>query len=229
MSIKSPPEIECIRRAAQITSRAMSAAIETVRDGATDNDVAATAYAAMIGAGSEYSAYPVIVTTGTRSSIPHSTFRREPIRAGDPVFIEIAAVINRYHAPMMRTAVLGEASPHLRELIDAASASVDALIAGIRPGRRVADVAAEAQRCLDQLDERVVWHGFFGYSVGLGFPPEWSDCPSLVIRLDSSDVLKPGMVFHASTSLRDVGVCGATRCETVLVTEGGSEVLTRDG
>ncbi len=226
MSIKSPAEIDCVRRAARISSGAMSAAIGAIRDGATDNDVAAAAYSAMIGAGSEYSAYPVIVTTGARSSIPHSTFHRTPIRRGDAVFVELAAVINRYHAPIMRTASLGEPTPRLRQLTGAAVASVEQLIAEIRPGRIVADVAGAAQTRLASLAPDVVWHGFFGYSVGVGFPPEWSDCPSLVIRLEGEDVLLPGMIFHVSTSLRDVGVCGATCCETVLVTESGCEVLT---
>jgi Xaa-Pro dipeptidase len=227
MAIKSPPEIACIRRAAGITSDGMAAAIDAVRDGATDNDVAAAAYGAMIGAGSEYSSYPVIVTTGARSGIPHSTFRRTPINRGDAVFIELAAVINRYHAPMMRTAVLGEPPPRLRQLTGAAVACVNRLIEEIRPGRAVADVASAAQERLASLAPDVVWHGYYGYSVGLGFPPEWSDCSSLVIRLDGKDVLRAGMVFHVSTSLRDVGVCGATCCETIFVTDAGCEVLTR--
>ncbi len=226
MSIKSAVEIQCVRKAAGITSQAMRAAIETIREGATDNDVAAAAYAAMIGGGSEYSALPVIVTTGARSGIPHSTFRRVPICRGDMVFIEIAAAINRYHAPMMRTAVLNEPAPQVEGLMRAAVSSVNTMIETIRPGVTAHMVAAAAQRCLQGLPSEIVWHGYYGYSVGLGFPPEWSDCPSLLIRLGHHDVLQPGMVFHCSTSLRDVGVRGVTCCETILVTEEGCEVLT---
>ncbi len=228
MAIKSPVEVECVRRAARMTVQGMDAAVEALRDGATDNDLAAAAFDTMTRAGSEYSAYPVIVTTGSRSGIPHSTYRRTPIARGDAVFLEFAGVVNRYHAPMMRTAVLGPAPAELRALAEAATNSVEAMLAALRPGRPVVEVAAAGQAQLRGLDPKIVWHGYFGYSVGIGFPPEWSDCPELLIRLDAppDEVLKPGMVFHLSTSLREIGVRGATCCETVLITESGCEVLT---
>jgi len=229
MSIKSPAEIECVRRAGRITVKGMEAAVDTLRgEGVTDNDVAAAAFDVMTRAGGEYSAYPIIVTTGKRSGVPHSTYHRAAIHPGDPVFLEFAGVVNRYHTPMMRVAVIGEADPKLRALADAATASVEAMLAEIRPNRRIVEVAAAGQAQLASLDPAVVWHGYFGYSVGIGFPPEWSDCPYLLIRLDAprDTTLKPGMVFHLSTSLREIGVRGATCCETVLVTESGCEVLT---
>ena len=44
--------------------------------------------------------------------------------------------------------------------------------------------------------------------------------------LESKDILRPGMVFHVSTSLREVGKYGTAFSETVAVTETGHEVLT---
>ncbi|MCE9590255.1 MAG: Xaa-Pro peptidase family protein [Planctomycetes bacterium] len=226
MAIKSAPEIEYLREAGRITRGAMMKMIDAVKPGATDNDIAAVGYGALVGGGAEYSSYPVIVTTGRRSGVPHSTFHRVPIGKGDPVFIEIAAAVQRYHTPMMRTAVLGEPAPLEHELAGAAIASVEAMIRNIRPGAVAGDVAAQSARELASIPDRIVWHGIYGYSVGLGFPPEWSDHPGLLIRAGASDELRPGMVFHCSTSLRDAGVCGATCSETILVTENGCEVLT---
>ncbi|MCX5658525.1 MAG: Xaa-Pro peptidase family protein [Planctomycetota bacterium] len=227
MAIKSAPEIAHLREAGRITGEAMAAAVGAIRAGATDNDVAAAAYHALVAGGSEYSSYPVIVTTGHRSGVPHSTFRRHPIRAGDPVFMEIAACVARYQTPMMRTAALGEPTRQLRDMARAAIDSVEAMIANIRRGATADHVAELSSRCLDPLPYKLVWHGYYGYSVGLGFPPEWSDCPWLLIKRGNPELLRPGMVFHCSTSLRDVGLCGATCSETILVTETGCEVLTR--
>lgn len=226
MAIKSAPEIAYLRQAGAITSDAMRAALIAITPGATDNDIAAAASHALLAGGSEYSSYPVIVTTGRRSSIPHSTFHRTPVEPGDGVFIEIAAAIERYQTPMMRVAPLGEPSALLRTLTEAAVASVATLKQTIRPGIPASEPADAAAQCLRDLDPRIVWHGLYGYSVGLGFPPEWSDCPSLLIRQGDPQPIEAGMVFHCSTSLRDVGLCGATRSETILVTEAGCESLT---
>jgi Xaa-Pro dipeptidase len=226
MSIKSAPEVAYLREAGRMTGGAMGAAMGAIRSGARDNDIAATAAQALYAAGSEYSSYPVIVTTGARSGVPHTTFKRIQIKEGDPVFVEIAGCMRRYQTPMMRVGALGGASGKLKEMARAAVGSVEAMIQNIRPGAVMDEVAQKSAKALEGLKYDVVWHGFYGYSVGLGFVPEWSDCPGLLIRRGAMGVLEPGMVFHASTSLRDIGVCGATCSETILVTDGGCEVLT---
>ena len=227
MAIKSLPEIKYLRRAAAITGTAMGAAVEAVKKGVTDNDVAAAASCALFASGSEYTSYPIVVTAAMRSSIPHSTFRRTVINPGDPVFMELGATVHRYSAPLMRTAILGSPTTRARQMFEACAASVETVLANLRSGIEARHVAAKAQRCVDALSGTVVWHGFYGYSVGLGFPPTWADSRGLVISLNSDAVLRAGMVFHVSTSLRDVGVCGITCSETVLITENGCEVLTR--
>jgi Xaa-Pro dipeptidase len=226
MSIKSEAEVEYLRQAGRMTGIAMAAAMGAIKEGVRDNDVAAAAAASLYREGSEYSSYPVIVTTGARSGVPHTTFKRMPILQGDPVFVEIAGCVRRYQTPMMRVGVLGEASQKVKEMARAAAGSVEAMVQNIRPGAVMDEVAARSAKALESLPYKVVWHGFYGYSVGLGFVPEWSDCPGLLIRRGAMQVLEPGMVFHASTSLRDIGVCGATCSETILVTESGCEVLT---
>ena len=85
----------------------MQAALDAVREGVTDNTLAAVAAERLFRAGSEYCCYQPIVTVGRRSGVPHSTFHRVAMRRGDPVFLEIGACVNRYSSPLMRTAVVG--------------------------------------------------------------------------------------------------------------------------
>ncbi|MEA2582058.1 MAG: Xaa-Pro dipeptidase, partial [Thermomicrobiales bacterium] len=66
---------------------------------------------------------------------------------------------------------------------------------------------------------------YYAYSLGIGFPIDWNDCP-VVIKHGESFVLEPGMVFHCTTSLRDTAKYGTAFSETVLITDSGAEVLT---
>lgn len=225
MRVKSPAEIAVIRQAAGITSRGMIAALDRVRSGATDNDVAAAAYLRLMEDGSEYMAVTPIVTVGARSSIPHSTHRRVRIGAGESVLVEVGACVHRYSTPCMRT-VLTTPVPDLpRAMAEGCRASVTEVIRRMRPGAIGDEVAAHADRVIHEFSSRYVWHGIYGYSVGIGFPPDWNDTSAMVMR-GSDLVLEPGMVFHVSTSLRKVGTCGVAFSETVLVTETGAEALT---
>jgi Xaa-Pro dipeptidase len=223
---KSPAELAVVRQSAELTSRGMIAALERVRSGATDNDVAAAAYQALIGGGSEYMAIDPIVTVGARSSIPHSTHRRVPIGKGESTLIEVGACVHRYSTATMRTAVTKPLPDLPKQMYEACRASVDEVVRHTKPGAVSDEVAAKADAVVASFASQYIWHGYYGYSLGLGFPPDWNDTSALIIR-GSDLILKPGMVFHVSTSLRKVGVCGVAFSETMLVTETGAEVLTK--
>lgn len=225
-AIKSPAEIAHHRTAARISSAAMQAAIAAVREGATDNDIAAVAAERMLRAGSEYFCYQPIVTVGRRSGVPHSTFRRVTIRRGDPVFMEFGACIHRYSSPLMRTAVVGPPTDQMNRMFGMCLRSVNTSIEQLRPGVTAGDVAARAAKALGSLPRGWVWHGIHAYSIGLGFPPEWGDCDDIEVSRGGKAELRPGMVFHCSTSIRDPLQLGMTCSETVLITEKGCEVLT---
>ena len=225
-AIKSPSEIAVLRRSAALTSRGMIAACRAVHSRRSDQDVAAAAYDALIRGGSEYMALDPIVTVGHRSSIPHSTHRRVGIGRGAPVLIEVGACVHRYSTACMRAAMTRPVSAEMRRLYEACRESVDTVVEQMRPGANGDAIARRADRVMAPWVRDYVWHGIYGYSLGLGFPPDWNDCPA-VIQRGVDLVLRAGMVFHVNTSLRHVGVGGVAFSETVLVTPTGAETLTR--
>lgn len=203
----------------------MQAAIDVAAEGKTDNDVARAAYEVIIGGGSEYMCLDPIVTVGERSGIPHTTHRRVRIKRGDSILMEIGACIRRYSAPTMRAVVIGPPSDSMRRASDAAKACVNTVIEHMKPGNTARDIAAKGKEQLASLPSHIAWHGCYAYSIGLGFPPKWDDCPVAVEEGDPT-ILQPGMVFHTSCSLRDVGKFGLTFGDTVVITASGCEVLT---
>ncbi|MEO7135027.1 MAG: M24 family metallopeptidase, partial [Vicinamibacterales bacterium] len=109
---------------------------------------------------------------------------------------------------------------------DACRTSVETLIAEIQAGVSAGDVARRAGAAMRAIEPDLLWHGYYGGSTGLSFSPTYSDGGAVEITERSDEPLVAGMTFHASTSLRDVGVFGVTCSETVAVTETGCEVLT---
>ncbi len=69
--IKSPEEIDCMRRAAAITVAGIEGSMAAIRPGATDNDVCRAGFDAMVGAGSDFLSIQPIVTTGRRTGGGH--------------------------------------------------------------------------------------------------------------------------------------------------------------
>ena len=223
--VKSTAEIEYLKKAAKCTQAAINASLAAVKPGVLDSDVAKVGYEAMIGAGSEFMSVQPIVTSGERTSYTHATYRRVPIEVGDTVFLEYGGCYQRYTAPMMRTAVVGEPSDDVRRVAEAVKATVSRIIETARPGRTHHEVAMEAKKARAPVASETFFSEVYGYNVGIGFPPTWAE--GLTFLAEGVDQpLLPGMPFHLPISYRIPGAFGVGLSETILITETGCEILT---
>ena len=141
--------------------------------------------------------------------------------------MELSALYGRYGSTAMRTVSIGPPPDQVKRAHDAALASVSALVENIRPGANGRIVAQGAAAALRTIEPNLVWHGYYGYSLGSTFPPAGCDCKVVGSINERHDLIfKPGMVFHCNTSFRDARRFGVAVGETVLVTDDGCEVLT---
>jgi Xaa-Pro dipeptidase len=225
MVIKSPKEIEYIRRAAAMTVRGMRAAVQAAVAGNTDNDVAAAAAEALYTAGSEFMCLGPVVCAGLNSGIPHGHFSSRTLKRGDTVLLEMAACVQRYSAPLMRTVSVAGPDAIPAKMAAACRRAIDDVLAALRPGVTFAEVASKGRVGIDAAGPAMIFHGTYAYSIGIGVPPSWADCP-VDIRENDPTVVRPGMVFHLPISLRDEGRYGVAFSETVAITDDGCEVLT---
>ncbi len=96
----------------------------------------------------------------------------------------------------------------------------------IGPGVRAEDVDRAARGTIERLGFGEFFHQRTGYSIGLGYPPTWTERGMFSLNRGDVDLLEPGMVFHVIPALLLPGIGGFGFSETVLVTELGCDVLT---
>ena len=225
--IKSPAEVNLIRSACRLTEAGMQAALETIAPGRTENQVAAAAYTAMVGGGSDFLVGDPIVTSGWRSGVGHFTFAKRALEPGDAVLLEFGACRRRYFGPLMRSAVVGEPAPDLTRMGETVIAALEAAIAAIRPGVTSGAVDQACRGVIEAAGYEPYFRKRTGYSVGVAYAPDWGEGHIISLRRDDPTLLEPGMVFHIPPALRVPRQYGLGMSETVLVTEDGCEVLTR--
>ena len=117
-AIKSPQEIAYIRKAAVITTTGIEAAVEMAKVARYDQEIASSAYHALISNGSQYMCIPPVICAGQLSGIPHSTHRGIRLAGGDTVLLEMSACVHRYNAPLMRAVVLGSPNEIITRMSD---------------------------------------------------------------------------------------------------------------
>jgi Xaa-Pro aminopeptidase len=216
--VKSPAEIEYLRRAARIADIGVSAGIETIRAGVSDRDVMAAIQHAVSQAGGEFPAYPFLVDA--RGTL-HGTPIGKELAPGDTVYMEVSGVARRYHCNISRTVAVGEPSPKLRELYAVVKEALDRATDALRPGVSVREIV-ELVASLQSGYEVNTW-GRFGFSMEIAYPPIWIG--GLSLMRGDEHVLEPGMVITMEPGLSYAD--GATMMfgNNVLVTAGDPEVL----
>jgi Xaa-Pro dipeptidase len=224
--VKSATEVALIREACRVTEAGMAAALAAVRPGATENAVAAAAYTAMLGAGSDFLAADPIVTSGWRSGVAHTTFAGRALEPGDTVLLELGGCRRRYFGPLMRSAALRPVRPEIQRMARALREALEAAVGAMRPGVTCGEVDAVCRAVLADAGYGDLFRKRTGYSVGVAFAPDWGEGHILSLRPEDSTPLEPGMVFHIPPALRVPREYGLGVSETVLVTSDGVEVLT---
>jgi Xaa-Pro dipeptidase len=223
--MKSKLEIEQMEKSAAANDAGMQAGLDAVHEGASENDVAAAIMNASIKAGSEYLGMDPFVTSGPRSGVPHTTWRRRKIAGGDLVALETTACYNRYHAAMFRTVAVGNVPQLALDMYKTCDEGLTAAIEKMRPGRTCADVHNACQAVIDRDGFTGSYRKRTGYSIGISFAPDWGEGNILGLNHDIDVPLQPGMVFHVPVALREWGRFTVAVSETLLVTESGARPL----
>ncbi|HAF67297.1 MAG TPA: Xaa-Pro dipeptidase, partial [Clostridiales bacterium UBA9857] len=102
-AVKSEQEIEFIAKAQSIADEAFSRLLPLIKPGVTEIDLALELEFTMRKLGSEGVAFPFIVVSGVRSSLPHGVPTRKQLEPGDFVTLDFGARCNGYCSDMTRT------------------------------------------------------------------------------------------------------------------------------
>ena len=194
--VKSAAEVEYMREAAALTDAGVLAGYSRMRPGARDFEVAAAITSALYEGGSDTVCWGPIVASGYLAGAAHSSFNGRVLEPGDTVFLEVTGEKRRYTAPLMRTAILGEPTAEQARVAELGAEAVATLVRESRAGRPASDVASIALEVVRPMLDDVVFHHFFGYPVGLGYPGTAIETLGYFIRVDEHRPLEAGMVFH---------------------------------
>ena len=217
--IKDPEEIAAIARAASIADRALSDVIGLIDVGVTELDVRDELDYRMRRLGADGPSYDTIVAAGTRhAAIPHHHPTSYAFVEGDPVVIDVGALVDGYHSDMTRTFVVGEPSTEFSRWYRLLSAAQRSALDTVRAGVECRDVDAAARRALGD-DTQWFVHGT-GHGVGLDIHEE----PFL--NTSSATRLASGEVVTVEPGLYRVGLGGVRIEDLVVVGSDGADVLT---
>lgn len=218
--VKDAEELSIIRKAVRMGAEVYEQAVEKIRAGVVESEVAGELEFAARRAGADGMSFETIVAGGKRSALPHGRASGAPIPRRGFVVIDSGVVFEGYCSDMTRTVHVGRASREERRWYDAVLEAQQAGIAAVKAGVTAGDVDHATREVL----RRARLDRFFTHSTGHGVGLEIHEPPRL--GTGQKEVLQVGMVVTIEPGIyvRDKG--GIRIEDMVVVTARGCEVLT---
>jgi Xaa-Pro dipeptidase len=218
--VKDDDELECLRRAARMADRGMEAAMENLREGMRECDLAAEIEYAMRREGSECFAFDTIVASGPRSFHPHTLCSSKKIERGDLVIVDVGAVYKGYRSDETRTLIVGSPNKKQAEIFSVTLSAHDEALAAMKEGAS----AKHVDRIARDIITKAGYGNRFVHGLGHGIGLDIHEPPSL--SPTSNDVLQKGNVVTDEPAIYIPRLGGVRIEDTVLVKENACEKLT---
>lgn len=220
-ALKDKNEIESIKKAAEISSRALIATLDLVRPGVRERDVALELEYRMREEGAEKISFETIVASGENAALPHAKPGYRKFEDGDFIVIDYGAVYDGYNSDETCTFIIGNVTAGQKEIYgivkDAHDKAVDSVRAGI-PCR-------EVDRIARNHIENAGLGKYFPHGTGHGVGLDVHEAPRLFTK--SEGYLEKGMVVTIEPGVYIPDQWGVRIEDMVLVKENGCEVLTK--
>jgi Xaa-Pro aminopeptidase len=218
--VKDEDELALIRSAVKLGATLFDRALEVLRPGIKESNVAAEMEYAARRAGAEEMSFPTIVASGARSALPHGRATGQVVATGGFVVCDFGVILAGYCSDQTRTVWVGAASDEAHSAYEAVREAQGAAVAAVRPGISAGEVDEAARKVL----RKAGLGRYFTHSTGHGVGLEIHESPR--VAAGQKELLRPGMVITIEPGVYFPGKWGVRIEDMVAVTQGGCEVLT---
>ena len=224
--IKSAAELEYVCRAAELADRAYDEAYRLAGPGVNEGDILAAMQGVIFSGDGDYPGNEFIIGSGKDALLCRYKSGRRKLDPQDQLTLEWAAAYRHYHAAMMRTIPIGQATERHKRMHVVTIEAMDACLEALKPGRPIGEVFDAYAHVCDTSGMRDHRLNATGYSLGTTFAPNWMDWPMFYHA--NPVIAEENMVYFLHMILMDSDTDHAM-CfgHTVVVTEIGCEVLSR--
>lgn len=219
--VKDDQELAAISRSMSLLDEGFDYICGWIKPGVTEKEVELELEMFLRRRGATAAAFPFIIASGPRSSLPHGAASDRRINPGDVITIDFGVVLDHYNSDMTRTIALGTPPEIIKKIYGIVLEAQQAGLAAVRAGVKASEVDAAARRVIEA-------HGYgeyFGHGTGHGVGLAVHEGPRLSPRDDT--VLQEGMVVTVEPGIYLPGTGGVRIEDSVVVERDGCRVLTK--
>ena len=222
MSVKSAREIENIALACKATDKAFTALLPQIKEGMSENEVAALLEYLMRKEGASGTSFDTICAFGENGSVPHHETGNRKLKFGDIVLIDFGCKVNGYCSDCTRTFLFGDDKKHghFKDLYNKVLTAHMLVKENFTSGMKGKEGDAIARDFLAKYDLAKYFTHSLGHSLGVNIHESPNLSPS------DENVFGDGMVFSDEPGVYIAGELGIRIEDTVTLKNGKVVSLT---
>lgn len=203
-AVKSNEELLKMIAAQRMADHAFVNLLDFIKKGKTELEIRDELERLMKKEGSEEPAFPTIVLSGKKTSMPHGVPSDKALEDGDFVTMDFGATNEYYKSDMTRTVAIGYATDEMQAVYETVKEAQQKALSAIIAGVRGCDIDAVARDYIDAKGyEGCFGHGL-GHSVGLEIHENPSFSPSCkdIIEAGTIITVEPGIYLEGKFGVR---------------------------
>ena len=245
--IKTPEQIEGIRRSGVVNTGVLDLVAQEIHAGMTTLEIDEMVYDYTVSHGAipaplNYEGFPKSVCTSINEVVCHGIPNEfDVLEEGDIINVDVSTILDGYYSDASRMFVIGQTTPEKQKLVDVARECLEIGMKAARPFGFVGDIGNAIEKHARKNGFSIV-RDLCGHGVGLEFHEE-PDVEHFG-RRSTGMMIVPGMTFTIEpminmgtyevfvdeadgwTVCTDDGLPSAQWESMILITENGNEILT---
>lgn len=222
-AVKADTEVDRIKAALAITETVFEDILGELREGISEQDIAAEIDYRHRKLGASGPAFDTIVAFSENAALPHARPGKRRLSQGDIVLMDFGGVFQGYHSDMTRTVTFGRADKLFLEAYEAVRSALEVATGRARSGMSGEELDGVAR-------QRLTDHGYgsaFAHSLGHGVGLEIHESPSVSSR--NPDPLPKNAVITLEPGVYLPGEFGIRIENMVRLYDDGCTVMNRLG
>ncbi|MEI8067360.1 MAG: type I methionyl aminopeptidase [Candidatus Shapirobacteria bacterium] len=197
--IKTPQQIEGIRKSSKLAAATLNYISKFVKAGVSTEKLNQLAHKFIIDNDAipgplNYSGFPKSICTSINNVVCHGIPSEQQIlKEGDIINLDVTTILDAFYGDTSATFPVGEISPEAKKLIETTKKALDMSIKSLKPGKYLNDCVGKIIQPFVEKEGYSVVRELGGHGIGLKFHED-----PFVFHFDSNQekvLLKEGMIF----------------------------------
>lgn len=207
--IKSEEEINLIKKAVEIGDKTFDTILKIIKPGLSEKYIQRKIIEIMEDFGTEGSAFPPIVASGSDSAEPHHHASNKKIEEGEILLLDIGARYKGYCSDLSRTLFIGKAGPRLKKIYELVLETQLAAMKKCKPGYPIKNLYNDAVFNFAKQGEEKRFIHSLGHGLGIEThePPNVGPAAEGVFEKGMVITIEPGLYYDNFGGVRIEDLC----------------------